>query len=86
MYFEIEKQAIEAINNAESGILATAKGYTDSSIAALQASIHGVDDSTIKLSSDNKAYVAKVSTDILEQGSMELVLCSGDAIGYHTTH
>lgn len=55
--------------------------YTDDSIAALQASIHGVDDDTIKLN-ENKAYVAKVSTDILAQGTNELVLSAGNASGY----
>lgn len=86
--------AIAAINNAETGILAlakahsdanlaTAKGYTDSSIAALKASIHGVDDKTIKLN-ENKAYVAEVSTDILVQGAQELILCAGNAAGYPT--
>ncbi len=67
------------------GTLASAKSYTDSSIAALQASIHGVDDDTIKLN-ENKVYVAKVSTDVLAQGEQELVLCAGNASGYHTTH
>ena len=74
--------AIAAINNSETGVLATAKGYTDSSIAALQASIHGVDDDTIKLS-ENKAYVAKISTDILVQGSTELIFSAGNASGYN---
>lgn len=59
------------------------KKYTDDAIAALQASIHGVDDDTIKLS-ENKAYVAKVSTDILAQGSQELVFSAGNASGYNT--
>ena len=59
------------------------KKYTDDAIAALQASIHGVDDDTIKLS-ENKAYVAKVSTDILVQGSEELVFSAGNASGYNT--
>jgi hypothetical protein len=54
--------------------LATAKKYTDDEIAKL----HTVDGDTIQLK-DNKAYVAKVSTDVLEQGTLELVLCGGDA-------
>lgn len=61
------------------------KKYTDDAIAALQQSIHGVDDKTIKLN-ENKAYVAEVSTDILVQGATELVFCAGHASGYHTTH
>lgn len=56
------------------GILATAKKYTDDEIAKL----HGVDDDTIKLK-DNKAYVAKVSTDVLEQGETTLIFCAGTA-------
>ena len=56
------------------GILATAKKYTDDEIAKL----HGVDDDTIKLK-DNKAYVAKVSTDVLEQGEATLIFCAGTA-------
>ena len=59
------------------------KKYTDDAIAALQQSIHGVDDDTIKLS-ENKAYVAKVSTDILVQGSTELIFSAGNASGYNT--
>ena len=64
------------------GNLATAKKYTDDSIAALQASIHGVDDKSIKLK-DNKAYVAEVSTDVLVQGATELVFSAGNASGYN---
>jgi hypothetical protein len=71
-------EAIAAITNGETGILALAKGYTDSSISALQASIHGVDDKTIKLN-ENKAYVAEVSTDVLVQGTKTLVLNAGTA-------
>ena len=89
--------AIAAINNETTGILALAKAhsdsnlaaakkYTDDSIDALRTSIHGVDDKTIKLNESNNVYVAEVSTDVLTQGSQELVLCAGDANGYHTTH
>lgn len=89
--------AIAAINNESTGILALAKAhsdsnlaaakkYTDDSIEALRTSIHGVDDKTIKLNESNNAYVAEVSTDVLVQGYQELVLCAGDANGYHTTH
>ncbi len=59
------------------------KKYTDDAIAALQASIHGVDDDTIKLK-ENKAYVAKVSTDVLVQGETELIFSAGNASGYNT--
>lgn len=59
------------------GAIATAKAYTDAEIAK----IHSVDNDTIKLN-DNKAYVAKVSTDVLVQGTQELVLCGGNAFGF----
>ena len=59
------------------------KKYTDDAIAALQQSIHGIDDDTIKLK-ENKAYVAKVSTDILVQGETELIFSAGNASGYNT--
>jgi hypothetical protein len=63
------------------GAIATAKKYTDDSIAAILPTIHGVDNKTIKLK-DNKAYVAEVSTDVLVQGEKELILSAGNASGY----
>ena len=60
------------------GSIATAKAYTDEKIAE----VHTVDNDTIKLNEDNKAYVAKVSTDVLVQGEQELVLCGGNAFGF----
>ena len=67
---------IAAINNASTGILANAKAYTDTSIAALL--VKDVDNKTIKLN-EGKAYVAEVSTDLLVQGSVELHLSAGGA-------
>lgn len=61
------------------GAIATAKAYTDAEIAK----IHTVDNDTIKLN-NNKAYVAKVSTDVLVQGTQELVLCGGNAFGFNS--
>lgn len=67
--------AIEAINNVDSGILAQANAYTDTAIAGLPAAtvdalgLVKFDDSTIKMNDSKQLYVAKVSTDILEQGS-----------------
>lgn len=61
------------------GAIATAKAYTDAEIAK----IHTVDNDTIKLN-ENKAYVAKVSTDVLVQGTQELVLCGGNAFGFNS--
>lgn len=55
--------------------LATAKKYTDDAIAAM----FSVDNKTIKLNEENKAYVAEVSTDLLVNGSKELHLCAGGA-------
>ena len=67
--------AIEAINNVDNGILAQANAYTDTAIAGLPvATVDALglvkfDDSTIKMNESKQLYVAKVSTDILEQGS-----------------
>lgn len=77
--------AIAAINHAETGILAVAKKYTDDSIAGLPAAtaealgLVKFDDTTIKMNESKQLYVAKVSTDILEQGAMTLVLNAGSA-------
>ena len=60
--------------------LATAKKYADDEIAK----IHTVDGDTIKLN-ENKAYIAKVSTDVLVQGASELIFSAGNASGYNTT-
>ena len=78
--------AIAAINNADTGILAQAKTYTNEQIAAIPvatASALGLvkyDDSTIKMNDNKQLYVAKVSTDVLEQGILELVLNGGTAL------
>ena len=77
--------AIKAINNETTGILATAKKYTDDSIAGLPAATAEVlglvkyDDSTIKMNDNKQLYVAQVSTDILVQGAQTLVLNGGKA-------
>lgn len=77
--------AISNINNADSGILAQAKAYTNSEIAGLPAATASVlglvkfDDTTIKMNENNQLYVAKVSTDILEQGTEVLILNGGTA-------
>ena len=71
-----ESTGILALAKAHSDAnLATAKKYTDDAIAAM----FSVDDKTIKLNEDNKAYVAEVSTDLLVNGSMELHLIAGSA-------
>lgn len=72
-------QSIVAILDKDKGLLKQAADYTNQAIADLIAqSGHGVDGATIKIK-DNKAYVAQVSTDVLEQGEMELILFAGSA-------
>ena len=79
------KTAIEAINNETTGILAVAKKYTDDSIAGLPlatGSIVGlvkVDDKTIQAAEDGTISVKAISTDLLTQGTQELVLDGGNA-------
>lgn len=78
--------AIEAINHVDTGILAQAKAHTNAAIAALPAAtaealgLVKYDDVTIKMNDSQQLYVAKVSTDILEQGSMTLILNGGSAV------
>ena len=78
--------AIAAINHADTGILAQAKAHTNAAIAALPAAtaealgLVKYDDVTIKMNDSQQLYVAKVSTDILEQGSMTLILNGGSAV------
>lgn len=77
--------AISAINNVDTGILAVSKKYTDDQIAAIPVATANAlglvkfDDDTVKMNESNQLYVAKVSTDILEQGSNVLVLNGGSA-------
>lgn len=78
--------AIAAINHVDTGILAQAKAHTNAAIAALPAAtaealgLVKYDDVTIKMNDSQQLYVAKVSTDILEQGSMTLILNGGSAV------
>lgn len=73
---EANAKSIADILNVNTGILAQAKAYTDGALAAM--ALLQIDDETIKIK-DNKAYVAKVSTDVLEQGEQELILCAGSS-------
>ena len=81
------KTAIEAINNETTGILAVAKKYTDDSIAGLPlatGSVVGlvkVDDKTIQAAEDGTISVKAISTDLLTQGTQELILDGGKASG-----
>lgn len=77
--------AIAAINNETTGILAVAKKYTDDSIAGIPAAtaealgLVKYDDDSIKMNESKQLYVAKVSTDVLAQGTMTLILNGGTA-------
>lgn len=79
------ENAVAAINNETTGILATAKGYTDTAIAGLPAAtaealgLVKYDNSTIKMNDSQQLYVAQVSTDVLVNGSEILVLNGGKA-------
>lgn len=81
------KTAIEAINNETTGILAVAKKYTDDSITGLPlatGSVVGlvkVDDKTIQAAEDGTISVKAISTDLLTQGTQELILDGGKASG-----
>ena len=76
--------AIAAINNTESGILATAKGYTDAQIAAIPAAtaealgLVKVDNVTIQ-ANDGVISVKEVSTDLLKNGSEPFTINGGGA-------
>lgn len=77
--------AINAINHVDTGILANAKKYTDDAIAGLPiatADALGLvkfDNDSVKMNENNQLYVAKVSTDVLEQGENVLILNGGSA-------
>ena len=77
--------AIQAINDADNGILAQAKAHAAglvNGIPTATAEVLGLvkfDDATIKMNESSQLYVAKVSTDILEQGENILVLNGGNA-------
>ena len=73
--------AIAAINDEKTGILAQAKELVDG-IPVATAELLGLvkfDDKTIKMNESNQLYVAEVSTDILVQGEDILVLNGGSA-------
>ena len=86
------KTAIEAINNETTGILAVAKKYTDDSITNLplaNGTVVGlvkVDNKTIQAAEDGTISVKAVSTDLLAQGTQELILDGGKASGANVTN
>lgn len=73
---EANAKSIADILNENTGILAQAKAYTDGALAAI--AFLQVDNDTIQIK-EEKAYVAKVSTDVLEQGEKSLILCAGSS-------
>ena len=79
------ENAIKAINNADTGILAQAKSYAAdlvNGIPAATADVLGLvkyDNDTIKKNDSSQLYVAKVSTDAIENGEFELILYGGKA-------
>ena len=82
---ESNAEAIAAINDADSGILALAQSYTNEKFNAIPAAtidtlgLVSYDDVTIKKNSDNQLYVGKITTDMIEQGSETLILHGGNA-------
>lgn len=78
--------AIAAINHETTGILAQAKSYADNAIANIPVAtaenlgLVKFDNDTIQMNENNQLYAAKVSTDILIQGTQTLVLNGGSAI------
>lgn len=86
------KTAIEAINNETTGILAVAKKYTDDSITNLPLAtgtvvgLVKVDNKTIQAAEDGTISVKAVSTDLLAQGTQELILDGGKASGANVTN
>ena len=71
------ENAITAINDSETGILAISKKYTDDTIAALPGAL--VDNITVEVKADGKIGVKAISTDLLVQGEQELILYGGNA-------
>ena len=76
---------LSEITNADTGILATAKAYTDDAIAGLPAAtaevlgLVKVDNVSIK-ADEGVISIKAVSTDLLVQGEQELVLNGGSAV------
>lgn len=82
---EANSNAINAINDKDTGILAIAKNYTNTTIANLPTAtvdtlgLVKFDNTTIKMNESQQLHVAQVSTDVLNQGKFELVLNSGSS-------
>lgn len=83
------KEAIDAINSTTDGILVKAKAYTDQEVGKLAATVATTEklglvkaSDTVAVAADGKMSVAKVSTDVLVQGTQEVILHGGNATGY----
>lgn len=81
--------AIAAINSTTDGILVKAKAYTDQEVGKLAATVATTEklglvkaSDTVAVAADGKMSVAKVSTDVLVQGTQEVILHGGNATGY----
>ena len=79
------KDAIAAITDPATGILAQAKAYTNEKIGDIPTATKEIlglvkyDDATIKMNASNQLYVAEVSTDLLAQGEKTIILNGGSA-------
>lgn len=80
--------AITAINNPDTGILAIAELYTDGKIneafnnrvaSGEQLGLIKIDNNTIKINESKQIYIDKMSTDNIVQGSQTLILKGGSA-------
>lgn len=82
------KEAIDAINHESTGILALAKAYTDGALVdaknvATTTKLGVVKASdTVAVAEDGTMSVAKVSTDVLVNGTNEFVLYGGNSTGF----
>lgn len=81
--------AIAAINSTTDGILVKAKAYTDQEVGKLAATVATTEklglvkaSDTVAVAADGAMSVAKVSTDVLVQGTQEVILHGGNATGY----
>lgn len=81
--------AIAAINSTTDGILVKANAYTDKEVGKLAATVATTEklglvkaSDTVAVAEDGKMSVAKVSTDVLVQGTQEVILHGGNATGY----
>lgn len=75
----LEKEIQKIYTPATLDGLTPATGVLVDEIHRLELSIPTIDNDTIKENEAGTIYVAKISTDILEQGEQELILTAGDS-------